>query len=189
MRHPAVLLCPLALLSATLGTLVPGPGWGEAPRLGLHLVLAGVWFGGVVALGTWQWGQRSGWAAAVALIGTWVGWELAVNLALQMEDSWLKPTPLPPALTLYACGLAAGALGALITWAGVAANVDRMRTTGCVTAFVVTGAVLGLLLGLTHNYDSAAVLLVPWQTAVAAVLGHCLIPGRGARAAQNVKTS
>ena len=44
LRHPAVMLAALGVLSCSLGTYVPGPGIGEAPHAGLHMVLAGAWF-------------------------------------------------------------------------------------------------------------------------------------------------
>jgi hypothetical protein len=36
---------------------------------------------------------------------------------------------------------------------------------------VATGAVLGLLMQATNSYDNPAILLVPWQAGVAAMLG------------------
>ncbi len=55
-QHPALILSPLAILSGILGTFALGFGYGEAPHLGLHMVLTGVWFGLVVGYGVWRWG-------------------------------------------------------------------------------------------------------------------------------------
>ena len=41
-----------------------------------------------------------------------------------------------------------------------------------------TGALFGLLLPLTNNYDNGAVLLLPWQAAVAAMIGFHMAPSR-----------
>ena len=42
----------------------------------------------------------------------------------------------------------------------------------------LTGALFGLLLPLTNNYDNGAVLLLPWQAAVAAMIGFHMAPAR-----------
>jgi hypothetical protein len=170
-RHPALILATLAVLSAGLGTNVQGPGFADIPGPGLYLTLTGVWFGLVVAFGVWQWGNPSWVAAATAFLATWIGWELAVNVAIQLEEHWLKMTPLPDRLTLYVSGFSAGAVGAFLTWAGAAMFAPALRQTYLPILFVATGSLLGLLLPCTNRYDSAAVLLLPWETAIAALLG------------------
>ncbi len=42
----------------------------------------------------------------------------------------------------------------------------------------VTGALFGLLLPWTNNYDNGAVLLLPWQAAVAAMIGFHMASAR-----------
>ena len=176
LQHPPLILAALAAVSGTLGSHVQGPSYGNAPDLGLYMVLTGVWFGLVVGFGVWRWGGHSWGAAALALVATWVGWELAVNLAMQLEGRWLKATVIPAELTIYISGFAAGAVGALSTWAGAAAFTPALRRTPVPVGLVSTGAVFGLLLPLTNTYDNAAILLLPWQTAIAARLGLGLRP-------------
>jgi hypothetical protein len=84
---------------------------------------------------------------------------------------------MPAEVTIYISGLAAGAVGALLTWAGAAAFAPALRQTSLLVGLVLTGAALGLLLPITNNYDNALVLLLPWQTAIASLLGFGLSPG------------
>ena len=181
LRHPAFLLAALGAASGILGTYALGFGYGDAPHLGLYMVLSGIWFGLVVGFGVWRFGGRSLGAAAAALVATWVGWELAVNLALQLDEHWLKAPGLPDALRTYFPGFAAGAVGALLTWAGAASSMPALRLMPLPLAVVSVGAVFGLLLPWTSNYDNALVLLLPWQTAVAAVLGLGMAPALAGR--------
>lgn len=181
LRHPALILAALGALSAVLGTIVPGPGLGEAPNLGLHLTLTGIWFGLVIGFAAWRWAGRSIPAFLISLAATWIGWEMAVNLALQLNEYWLAALSFPKGQRMYLSGFAAGALGSAVTWAGLACVAPRLRQPLLAASVVTVGALFGLLLPLTNNYDTAAVLLVPWQTAVAAALGLGLSPGLNLR--------
>lgn len=176
MRHPAVVLAALGAASGWPGTFGLDVGYGEAPHVGLHMVLTGLWFGLVVAFGVWRWGSSSLAAPAIALLATWIGWEVAVNLTLLVSENWLKSAGLSEVLRFSIGGFAAGAVGALFTWAGAAAWTASLRQTSVASSFVATGAVFGLLLPLTSHYDNPIVLLVPWQIAVATVLGFGLVP-------------
>ena len=135
------------------------------------MMLTGAWFGLVIGFGVWRWGSRSWGASMMVFAMTWAAWELAVNLALQLEQNWLKATALPGAATLYVAGFAAGAVGAFVTWAGAAVFSPVPRLASVPIAVISAGAVLGLLLPYTHHYDNPAVLLLPWQIAIAAILG------------------
>ena len=109
----------------------------------------------------------------IAVAGTWIAWELAVNIGLQLDQRWLVGTRRRPTrLKSYVTGFAAGGIGALLTWAGAAAirhlRCARHRRSGLV---VSTGALFGLLLPSTSQYDYPAILLLPWQAAVAAAFG------------------
>ncbi len=137
-------------MSGILGSYALGFGYGEAPRLGLYMVLSGLWFGLVVGFGVWQWGSRSWAAAATALVATWIGWELAVNLALQLDEHFRLAT-MPDALRSYVPGFAAGAVGAFVTWAGAASFTHALRRTSVAVAVVSAGALLGLLLPLDQQ--------------------------------------
>ena len=170
----AALLASLGGASAIPGSMFPGPELSEAPSLGLHLVLTGVYFAAVIAFAGYRWGGRTWRAAGCGFLGTWIGWELAVNLALQMDSRWLKPWALAEAQSLMVDGFAAGAVGAVSTWAGLALAVPRLQRASVLVVVALAGAGLGTLLTLTNNYDSALVLLLPWQTAIAGILGFSL---------------
>lgn len=173
-RWPALRLAALGALSGLLGSFLPGPSVGEAPDLGIFMILTGVYFALVVGYGVWDGDARTMRAAALAAGATWLGWELAVNLAVQMDQRWLEAIGLSETATLAWSGFAAGALGAGVTWAGVAAAVPTFRAPAEALAFVAVGAVLGVLLAASNNFDYPAVLLVPWQAAIGSVLGVAL---------------
>lgn len=177
-RYPAGVLAALGAASGVLGTFGLGIGYGDAPHPGLHMVLTGLWFGLVVAFGVWRWGHRSLAAAALAVAGTWIGWEAAVNLALQICENWLKSAALSEGMKLSIGGFAAGAVGAAATWMGAAAATPWLQNGRVARVIVATGALFGLLLPLTSHYDDPIVLLLPWQAAVAAALGLGLDPAR-----------
>lgn len=142
----------------------------------MYMVLTGLWFGFVVAFGVWRWGNRTWVAAATALVTTWIAWEVAVNLAMQLTENWLKAAGLAELLRSYVAGFAAGAVGALLTWVGAAAFTGALRQVSVACSVIATGALFGLLLPWTNQYDSPAILLLPWQAAVAAVLGFGFAP-------------
>ena len=176
LRHPAAILAALGLVSGTLGSFDLGTNYAEAPNLGVYMVLAGVWFGLVIGYGVWRWGNRSLGAAAAAFAGTWIAWEMAVNLGLRLDQNWLVGSAVPDTLKTYVTGFAAGTVGALVTWAGAAAFTPTLRQPSTLGLVVATGALFGLLLPSTSQYDYPAILLVPWQAAVAAAFGFCLAP-------------
>ncbi len=173
---PAVVLGALGVLSGSLGTQFLGAGLGVAPAPGLYMVLAGVWFGLVVAFGIWNWGSASVLAALATVATTWISWELAVNTALQLDGRALDGLPIAEAVKPYIGGIAAGAVGAFGTWCGAAYSLPLLRRIAPAAAMTATGAVFGMLLPWTSHYDNPAVLLVPWQCAVAALLGFYLAP-------------
>lgn len=180
-QHPVLSLATLGIVSGWLGTYALGLGFGVAPAIGVYMILSGIWFGLVVGFGVWAWGQRSWTAAAVALAATWIGWEVAVNLALQLDENWLKGAAIPDVLRSYMIGFVAGAVGALLVWVGAALFTPALQRVSTAAMVVATGAAFGLLLPWTSNYDNPAILLLPWQAGVAAVLGFGLAPSRTAR--------
>lgn len=170
LRHPAFILSVLGLLSALLGTHIIGGNYGAAPHPGIYLVLTGLWFGLVVGFGVWRFGRVSAGGAITVVLTTWIAWEAAVNVAIQIDGPLFEttgPSPLKP----YIAGFIAGAVGAAITWIGAAVHAPSLRTKFAPISIVSVGAFLGLLLPATNRYDSGAVLLIPWQTAVAGLLG------------------
>jgi hypothetical protein len=103
---------------------------------------------------------------------------LAVNVAMQIDASWPDSGLLFGASSAYVEGLVAGAIGALATWAGAAAFTPMLRRGRQAAMIVATGALFGLLLPLTNHYDSGAILLLPWQAAVAGMIGFAIAPVR-----------
>lgn len=178
LRHPAFILSVLGLLSGLAGTELIGGNYGAAPHPGIYLVLTGLWFGLVVGFGVWRFGPASVIGAITAVLTTWIAWEAAVNVAIQIDGPLFEATG-PSALKSYVAGFVAGAVGAGITWIGAAFQVPSLRTKLASLSIVAAGAVLGLLLPMTNTYDSGAVLLIPWQTAVAGLLGLNMLPMGG----------
>jgi hypothetical protein len=179
-NHPALILAVMAVVSGILGTYVDGPVYGDPPHPGVYMVLTGAWFGLVVGFGVWQWGNRTPIAVATAFVATWVGWQAAVNVALQFEEPWLAAA-LPDGLRMSVSGVAAGAVGAFATWFGAALSTARLRHSIVAVGVPAIGGLFGLLLPLTSHYDNAIALLVPWQAAIAATLGLALAPERVGR--------
>lgn len=176
MSHPSIVLAALAAVSGLLGSFGREIGFGEPPHPGLHMVLTGLWFGIVVAFGVWCWGKSSLVSAVTAVAVTWVGWEVAFNLAMLGSNSWLKPAGISELTLNLVGGSFAGAVGAFLTWLGTAMGTSSLRRRSVAASVVATGAVFGLLVPLTFHFDGPAVLLIPWQFAVAAVLGSGLAP-------------
>jgi hypothetical protein len=175
LRQPTFILSVLGSLSALVGTQLVGGNYGAAPHPGIYLVLTGLWFGLVVGFGVWRFGQASVAGAVTVVLTTWIAWEAAVNVAIQIDGPLFEATG-PSALKSYVAGFVAGAVGAAITWTGGAFHVPSLRTKLASVSIVVAGAFLGLLLPATNTFDSGAVLLIPWQTAVAGLLGLNMLP-------------
>jgi hypothetical protein len=175
LRHPAFILAGLGVLSGLLGTYLLGGNYGTAPQLGFYLVLAGVWFGLVVGFAAWRWGKGSLAAALMAVLTTWIAWEAAVNVAIQLDGALLQGV-ISHAAKSYVAGFIAGGVGAAITWAGAAIHVAPLRIRAAFIGIVAAGAFLGLLLPATNFYDSPAVLLLPWQATIAGLIGLNMAP-------------
>jgi len=174
-QHPAPLLALLGAVSGTMSTFVPGSAIEGMPSsLGLFMVLAGVWFGLVVAFGVWRFAARDLAAVAVVTATTWIAWEVAVNLAMQLSEYSLKVSALPDTPRHYLSGFIAGAMGAFLTWAGAALFSAALRGRAAAASVGAAGAVLGLLLPWSMSADHPAILFVPWQMGVAATLGYFL---------------
>jgi hypothetical protein len=182
LQHPTGLLAMLGAMSGAMSALVPGFAIEGMPSsLGLFMVMAGVWFGLVVAIGVWRFVGVGPAAAVAVLVSTWIAWEVAVNLAMQISEYSLKISALPDTPRYYLAGFAAGAVGASLTWAGAAWFCPALRP-GIVAACIATaGALLGLLLPWSMSGDYPAILFVPWQAGVAATLGHFVGSSASAR--------
>jgi hypothetical protein len=181
LQHPALILAALGAVSGMLGTTFLGAGYGEAPAPGVYMVLAGLWFGLVIGFAVWRWGEASWVAVATAVLVTWIGWEAAVNVALQIDRPWPEAISIASIDKSYLTGFVAGAVGAAITWAGAAARVSSLQRISAAATTVATGALFGLLLPATNHFDSGLALLLPWQMAVAAMIGFNMSPLRKPR--------
>jgi hypothetical protein len=71
-------------------------------------------------------------------------------------------------------GLLAGAVGAGLTAFGTGIAAVPIRRPEAWMLIVLTGAIVGLLLYPAALLDSIILLFVPWQAAVAAVIGFGL---------------
>ncbi len=169
-RHPAFFLAVSGAISALLGSHFNHGNYGAAPHLGVYLVMTGLWFGLAIGLGVWWFRQASPKGAISIMLMTWVAWEMAVNVAMQIDGPLFEATG-PSLLKSCFAGFVAGAVGAAVTWAGAAAFVASLRTKFAGTSVVAAGALLGLLLPATNYFDGGAILLVPWQSTVAGLLG------------------
>jgi hypothetical protein len=178
LQHPVLILAALGAVSGMLGTTFLGAGYGEAPGPGIYMVLAGLWFGLVIGFAVWRWGKTSSVAAATAVLVTWIGWEAAINVALQIDRPWPEAISIASIYKSYLTGFVAGAVGAAITWAGAALGASSLQRVSAAATITATGALFGLLLPATNHFDSGLVLLLPWQAAVAAMLGLNMSPLR-----------
>lgn len=170
--RPILTFAALGAAAGLAGTFGLGIAIGEAPGPGLYMIPAGLWFGLVVAFAVRVLGRAAPLAAALTVPTTFIAWEASVNLALIIVDPWLKAGP--SNLVYAMVGVAAGAVGALVTWAGAAWAVPSLRraSSGLVTA--AAGTLFGTLLAATNSFDTPAILLIPWEAAVAAALAHGL---------------
>ena len=166
----------------------------SAERVPLH---AGIAFGAGVALMVWLWASRDPGKCLLAMVLTLVGWVAAVNTAndvlLLTVSSELFGTE-PGAkesrevLGLVLGGIAAGAVGAGLTAFGAGIAAESVRRTEAWGLIAAAGALFGLLLYPAVANETIALLLVPWQAAVAAALANVLTrrtPGSALRHGQS----
>jgi hypothetical protein len=149
-------------------------------RVPLH---AGIAFGAGVALIVWLWASRDPGKCLLAMVLTLVGWLAAVNTANDvltlMVSSELFGTE-PGAkesremLGWLLGGFAAGAVGAGLTAFGAGIATERVRRVEAWAPVAGAGASFGLLLYPAATNETVALLLVPWQAAVAAALANAL---------------
>lgn len=176
-----VRLAMLGTGSGLLSAWLPGPplhfGQG-AWAVDLLMVLAGLWFGAVVAVIAFWRAGASLWAALACIAATWVAWEIAVNVAIMTGEGWLKSWGLAVDLRYAIAGALAGMAGAGLTWGAAAALTGRLANLRGATLVAATGAAFGTLLALANAVDAPLALFVPWQVAVAWSLGYALAGGR-----------
>lgn len=146
-----------------------------------RLMLPGVWFGLVTGALSWRLGSRGILGAALSLVVTWIGWQLAVQAGIAVFDR-LGTVTTDESVRLAVAGVGGGAVGAFVAFIGVRIGTPMRRTIVALLATLMVGAAFGLLLVWSSTRQSAGLLLyATWQPAVIAVLAY-FATGRPARA-------
>lgn len=135
-----------------------------------QLLLPGMWFGIVTGALAWRFGSRGILGAALSLVVTWIGWQLAVQAGIATFDRMGRVTTAEN-VKLVLAGMAAGGVGALVAFLGVRATVPFQRTLLALLATTGVGAAFGLLLVVSTTRQSAGLLLyATWQPAVVGIM-------------------
>ena len=135
-----------------------------------QLLLPGLWFGLVTGALAWRFGSRGILGAALSLVVTWIGWQLAVQAGIATFDRMGRVTTAEN-VKLVLAGMSAGGVGALVAFLGVRATVPFRRTLLALLATVGIGAAFGLLLVVSTTRQSAGLLLyATWQPAVVGIM-------------------
>lgn len=135
-----------------------------------QLLLPGMWFGLVTGALAWRFGSRGFLGAALSLVVTWIGWQLAVQAGIATFHR-LETVTTAENVKLVLAGMAAGGVGALVAFLGVRATVPFRRTLLALLATAGVGAAFGLLLVVSTTRQSAGLLLyATWQPAVVGIM-------------------
>jgi hypothetical protein len=184
-----VTMAGLGLLTG-LTSCVPSPlpdiRWDEpeilinARTIPLH---AGIAFGAMLAGVTWLWLTRDRLKCLLVFAFGLAAWLVAVNTASEVFSNIVASElfgTTPGAkdnreiLGLLVGGLAGGAAGSSLVTFGLGFATPQIRRMQSALPIVATGTVLGLLLYPTADLDVLPLLLVPWQTLVAAAIAYAL---------------
>ena len=152
----------------------------NADGIPLH---AGIAFGAGLAVMLWRWANRDLGKCLLAMALTLMGWLAAVNTANDMMSVVVSSELFGRVegakvsremLGWILAGLVGGAIGAGLTAFGTGIAARAIRRPEAWGLIVVTGALFGLLLYPAASFDVIALLLVPWQAAVAAAIAYGL---------------
>ena len=184
-----VTMAGLGLLTGLI-SCVPSPlpdiRWDEpeilinARTIPLH---AGIAFGAMLAGVTWLWLTRDRLKCLLVFAFGLAAWLVAVNTASEVFSNIVASElfgTTPGAkdnreiLGLLLGGLAGGAAGSGLVTFGLGFATPQIRRTQSALPIVATGTVLGLLLYPAADLDVLPLLLVPWQTLVAAAIAYAL---------------
>ena len=152
----------------------------NADGIPLH---AGIAFGAGLAVMLWLWANRDIGKCLLAMALTLMGWLAAVNTANDMMSAVVGSELFGTVegakanremLGWILAGLVGGAIGAGLTAFGTGIAARAIRRPEAWGLVVVTGALFGLLLYPAAKFDVIALLLVPWQAAVAAAIAYGL---------------
>jgi hypothetical protein len=152
----------------------------NADGIPLH---AGIAFGAGLAIMLWLWANRDVGKCLLAMALTLMGWLAAVNTANDMMSMVVGSELFGTVegakasremLGWILAGLVGGAIGAGLTAFGTGIAARAIRRPQAWGLIVATGALFGLLLYPAASLDAIAVLVVPWQAAVAAAIAYGL---------------
>lgn len=152
----------------------------NAKSVPLHAAIA---FGVGIAAMLWLWVSRDLGKCLLAAAFTIMGWLVAANTAndliVAVVGSELFGTEAGAkanreVVGWVLAGLVGGAIGAGLTAFGVGIVAQTVRRAAAWLPIVATGALVGLLLYPAARMNTAALLFVPWQAAVAAAIGRAL---------------
>lgn len=173
--HPATLLAALSVVSALFTNAFPGPAAGPANFQ--FPALPGVYFGLVLVAGTACWATTRWWRLLAVFAAVNAGWAAAYVASDHAYGGSVGGT-------FWSCGLLGGAIGAILTIAGIACASPNFRTFDNFVRTFVIGAVAGLLLecgadpaahdALPIHVGSLLPLFVVWQAGVAASIAYGL---------------
>ncbi len=144
---------------------------------------AGIAFGIGVAIILWRWANRDLGKCLLAAAFTLAGWLAAVNTANDVMTSVVGSElfgTMEGAKTSrevvgwVLAGLVGGAIGAGLTAFGAGVAAEAIRHVAAWGPIVAVGTILGLLLYPAASLDAIALLFVPWQAAVAAMIAYGL---------------
>jgi hypothetical protein len=152
----------------------------NAEGIPLH---AGIAFGGGMAIMVWLWANRDIGKCLLAMALMLMGWLAAVNTANDVMSAVVSSELFGTVEGAKAnrevvgwvlAGLVGGAIGGGLTAFGAGIAAASIRRPEAWSLIVLAGAVFGLLLYPAADLDLIALLLVPWQSAVAACIGYGL---------------
>jgi len=152
----------------------------NAEGIPLH---AGIAFGGGMAIMLWLWANRDIGKCLLAMALMLMGWLAAVNTANDVMSAVVSSELFGTVEGAKAsrevvgwvlAGVVGGAIGGGLTAFGAGIAAASIRSPEAWSVIVLAGAVFGLLLYPAADLDLIALLLVPWQSAVAACIGYGL---------------
>jgi hypothetical protein len=152
----------------------------NADGIPLH---AGVAFGAGLAIMLWLWVSRDLGKCLLAMALTLMGWLAAVNTANDVMSAVVGSELFGTVegakasremLGWILAGLVGGGIGAGLTAFGTGIAAKAIRRPEAWGPIVITGVLFGLLLYPAASFDVIALLVVPWQAAVAAAIAYGL---------------
>jgi hypothetical protein len=144
---------------------------------------AGIAFGAGLAAMLWLWVSRDIGKSLLAIAFTIIGWLVAANTANDVFSAVVSSEIFGTEAGAKAsrevvgwvlAGVVGGGIGAGLVAFGVGIAAQSIRRARAWIPIVVTGALFGLLLYPAARFDAIALLFVPWQAAIAAVIAPAL---------------